>query len=176
MIETGYVPKQHVKSHFVNGKYDLFNFTALLLHCSQNTIPPYTRIAIARSQGIKTKALLWVGNILHYLHPFYNLTNKDYVAIISLRVWKKYNFLISEILQLKPESYNISGLGRGKPQCLYNWKFCNNDRNTGTVNIYSANLLITQIFWDTLLSQIKPQMNEIVFTTLYAVISSIFYG
>lgn len=58
MIETGYVPKQHVKSHFVNGKYDLFNFTALLLHCSQNTIPPYTRIAIARSQGIKTKALL----------------------------------------------------------------------------------------------------------------------
>lgn len=58
MIETGYVPKQHVKSHYLNGKYDLFNFTALLLHCSQNTIPPYTRVAIARSQGIKTKVLL----------------------------------------------------------------------------------------------------------------------
>lgn len=58
MIETGYVPKQHVKSHYVNGKYDLFNFTALLLQCSQNTIPSYATVAIARSQGIKTKALL----------------------------------------------------------------------------------------------------------------------
>lgn len=58
MIETGYVPKQHVKSHYVNGKYDLFNFTALLLHCSQTTSHPYTRVAIVRSQGIKTKALL----------------------------------------------------------------------------------------------------------------------
>lgn len=86
-FESGYVLKQYIKSNYVNGEYDSFDFTALLLHCPQNTLP-YNRIAIARRQRLKHKALSWVGKILHYRHPFYNLTNKDYVVIISFTVWK----------------------------------------------------------------------------------------
>lgn len=54
-IESGSVPKQHSKPHYVNGQYDLFDFTALLLHGPQNITPSHNRDAIARGKRLKTK-------------------------------------------------------------------------------------------------------------------------
>lgn len=58
MIESANVSKQQVKFSYVNGEYDLFDFTALvILRCPQNSTPPYNRITVTRRQGLKAKAI-----------------------------------------------------------------------------------------------------------------------